>query len=262
MWHFENRATIAKNLCRIHTNFVKSPLVAPIWGRVQSIQMCGRYVSPSAASIEREFEIPANEWRFPPSFNVAPSQQVPGLRRGATGLDAVMLRWGLVPFFAKGKIGPYSTINARVESIETSASYRTPWKRGQRCILPALGFYEWHVNEDGSKQPFYIYLNDQPVFGFAGLWDRSVSAEGAALESCTIITLPANLLMADIHNGRARMPAILAREQHETWLSGDLADAKNALQSYPQELMVAYAVGKQVNSARNNEPRLIEPLNP
>ena len=224
--------------------------------------MCGRYVSPSAASIEREFEIPANEWRFPPSFNVAPSQQVPGLRRGATGLEAVMLRWGLVPFFAQGKIGPYSTINARVESIETSASYRTPWKRGQRCILPALGFYEWHINEDGSKQPFYIYLNDQPVFGFAGLWDRSVAEEGAALESCTIITLPANLLMADIHNGRARMPAILAREQHETWLSGDLADAKNALQSYPQELMVAYAVGKQVNSARNNEPRLIEPLNP
>ena len=81
-----------------------------------------------------------------------------------------------------------------------------------------------------------------------------------ALESCTIITLPANPLMADVHNGRARMPAILAREQHEAWLSGAVADARSVLQSYPQELMVAYAVGKQVNSARNNHARLIEPL--
>lgn len=233
-----------------------------MWGRVQSTQMCGRYVSPSAASIEREFDIPGNEWRFPPSFNVAPSQHVPGLRRGAAGSEGIMLRWGLVPFFANGKIGPYSTINARVESIETSASFRNPWKRGQRCILPALGFYEWHVNEDGSKQPFYIHLNAQPVFGFAGLWDRSVAEDGKALESCTIITLPANPLLADVHNGRARMPAILAREHRETWLCGAGADAKSTLQSYPQELMVAYAVGKQVNSARNYDAGLLEPLNP
>jgi putative SOS response-associated peptidase YedK len=223
--------------------------------------MCGRYVSPSAASIEREFEIPGNEWRFPANFNVAPSQQVPGLRRGVAGAQGALLRWGLVPFFARGKIGPYSTINARVESVETSASYRTPWKRGQRCILPAQGFYEWHVNEDGSKQPFYIHLNDQPVFGFAGLWDKSTAEDGTVIESCTIITLPANSLMADVHNGRARMPAILMREQRETWLSGTTDSARGLLQSYPQELMVAYPVGKQVNSARNNDARLIEPLN-
>jgi putative SOS response-associated peptidase YedK len=224
--------------------------------------MCGRYVSPSAASIEREFEIPGNEWRFPPNFNVAPSQQVPGLRQGAAGPEGALLRWGLVPFFARGKIGSYSTINARVETVETSASYRTPWKRGQRCVLPAQGFYEWHVNGDSSKQPFYIHLNDQPVFGFAGLWDKSIAEDGTVIESCTIITLPANSLMADIHNGRARMPAILAREQRETWLSGSADAARGALQGYPQELMVAYPVGKQVNSVRNNGAGLIEPLNP
>ena len=162
----------------------------------------------------------------------------------------------------RGKIGSYSTINARLESVETSASYRAPWKRGQRCILPAQGFYEWHVNEDGSKQPFYIHLNDQPVFGFAGLWDKSTAEDGTVIESCTIITLPANALMADVHNGRARMPAILAREQRETWLSGTADAARAVLQSYPQELMIAYPVSKQVNSPRNNEERLIEPLNP
>ena len=167
-----------------------------------------------------------------------------------------------MPFFAKGKTGPYSTVNARAEPIETSARYRNPRKRGQRCLLPALGFYEWQVNADSGKQPFYIYLTDQPVFAFAGLWDRSFAEDGTGLKSCTIITLPANPLMADIHNGRARMPAILAREHHEAWLCGAVADAKSGLESYPQELMVVYPVGKQVNSAHNNDAQLIEPLNP
>jgi putative SOS response-associated peptidase YedK len=224
--------------------------------------MCGRYVSPDEASIEREFDLPGNEWHFPASFNVAPSQQVPGIRAGKAGPEGLLLRWGLVPFFAKGKIGSYSTINARVESVETSASYRAPWKRGQRCVLPAQGFYEWHVNEDGGKQPFYIHLNDQAVFGFAGLWEKSVAQDGAVIESCTIITLPANPLMAAIHNGRARMPAILAREQRSTWLSGSADAARALLQSYPPDRMVAYPVGKRVNSPRNNDAGLIEPLNP
>jgi putative SOS response-associated peptidase YedK len=224
--------------------------------------MCGRYVSPAAAAIEREFNIRGRDWRFPPSFNVAPTQQVPAIREGTAGLEGVLLRWGLVPFFAKAKIGPYSTINARVESVETSASYRTPWKRAQRCLLPAQGFYEWHVNEDGTKQPYYIHLNDQAIFGFAGLWDHSAAADGTVIESCTIITLPANPLMARVHNGRARMPAILAPEQRQTWLVGTADVARGLLQAYPQELMVAFAVGKQVNSPRNNDARLIEPLPP
>jgi len=75
-----------------------------------------------------------------------------------------------------------STRGARVLLTE-GAAWRVPWKRGQRCILPATGFYEWHVNEDGSKTPFYITMADQPVFGFAGLWDRSVSVDGNAIDS-------------------------------------------------------------------------------
>ncbi len=224
--------------------------------------MCGRYVSPGAAAIEREFSSTPREWRFEPSFNVAPSQQVPAMRQGPEGPEGVLLRWGLVPFFAKGKVGPYSTINARVESVETSASYRTPWRRAQRCLLPALGFYEWHLNEDGSKQPYYIHLGDQAIFAFAGLWDRSIADDSTVIESCTIITLPANALMAKIHNGRARMPAILPRDERQTWLSGSADEARELLRAYPQELMAAYAVGKRVNTPRNNDARLIEPLPP
>lgn len=222
--------------------------------------MCGRYVSPSAAAIEREFGLTGRDWRFATNFNVAPTQLVPAIRAVVGGAEAVLLRWGLVPFFAHGLPGKYSTINARIETMQTSASYRAPWKRGQRCLLPATGFYEWHLNADGTKQPYYIHLDDQATFAFAGLWDRSVGADGAAIESCTIITLPANPLMADIHNGRARMPALLAADQRAAWLAGTAAEAYAALAPYPDRHMVAYPVGKAVNSPRNNGPDLLQAI--
>jgi putative SOS response-associated peptidase YedK len=109
--------------------------------------MCGRYVSPDEASIEREFNLVHQEWQFPPSFNVVPTQQVPilreihGERRGST------VRWGMIPFFARGEPPKYSTINARIETVETAASYQGPWKRGQRCLQFATGFYEWVRHE-------------------------------------------------------------------------------------------------------------------
>ena len=100
-------------------------------------------------------------------------------------------------------------INATIERLTDSPTWRGPWKRGQRCILPAVGFCEWHLNDDGSKQPFYITCADQPVFGIAGLWDSSKRGDGAVVESCTIITMPRNALMAEIHNAKQRMPMIL-----------------------------------------------------
>ena len=175
-------------------------------------------------------------------------------------MEGVLLRWGLVPFFAQGRPGAYSTINARVESIDTAASYRGPWKRAQRCLVPALGFYEWQQLEDGTKQPFYIRLTDQQPFAFAGLWDRSVREDGEAILSCTIITLPANAFMAGIHNVKARMPAILTKMQRQTWLEGDAAAARAVLQPYPDDLMSAAPVSRRVNSPRNNDVDLIEPL--
>jgi putative SOS response-associated peptidase YedK len=216
-------------------------------------QVCGRYVSPDEASIEREFNLVRSEWQFPANFNTAPSQAVPAIRRRDSGREGVLLRWGLVPFFAQGKPGKYSTFNARRETLETSVSFRGPWNSGRRCIIPALGFYEWHVNADGSKQPFYIHLEDQDIFGFAGLWEG---------ETCTIITMPANALMAGIHNSKARMPGILAREAREVWLSGSPDAAAAALEAYPSDRMVAYPVDPRVNSPRNNDETLLDPLPP
>jgi putative SOS response-associated peptidase YedK len=123
-----------------------------------------------------------------------------------------------------------------------------------------VGFYEWHVNSDGTKQPFYIHLEDQPIFGFAGLWERSRADEGTVIESCTIITLQANALMAGVHNSKARMPAILPLDMRETWLFGGPEAAAAALVAYPDDRMIAYPVDARVNSSRNNDETLLDPL--
>jgi putative SOS response-associated peptidase YedK len=166
-----------------------------------------------------------------------------------------------VPFFAHGIPGNYSTINARIETLTSSPAYRGAWKRAQRCILPATGFYEWQLHAGGSKQPFFIHALDQPVFGFAGLWDTSTRADGTVVESCTIITMPANALLAEIHNapGKQRMPAILRPSDHETWLAGTAPEAHAVLLPYPAEGLVAWPVSTRVNSPHHDDASLIEP---
>ena len=223
--------------------------------------MCGRYVSPSEASIEREFNLVHMEWQFPSSFNVAPTQDVPVVRMRKGERQGVRLRWGLIPYFAQGVPPKYSTINARIETLESTASYRGAWQRGQRCLQIACGFYEWHEDAAGRKAPYYIHLNDQAIFGFAAVWDRSIKPDGTAVESCAHITLPANALMRDVHNAGNnphRMPAILRAEDRERWLSGSAEEAWALLRPYDAGLMVAYEVGTRVNSPKNNDPTLIE----
>lgn len=224
--------------------------------------MCGRYVSPDESAIEREFTLvgPQVVPLFAASFNVAPTQQVPVIRMHEGRRELVRMRFGLIPFFAKGKPGQYSTINARVETVRTSPAYRTAWKRGQRCLIIASGFYEWQVVGEG-KQPWYVSCADQPVFGFAGLWDQSIpedgESKGEAILSCTIITLPASPFMAQIHNTKLREPAILQRKDHEAWLTGTPDEAFPCLAPYPDDLRSAWPVSKRVNSPRNNDAQLI-----
>jgi putative SOS response-associated peptidase YedK len=220
-------------------------------------------VSPDEAAIEREFNLVHQEWRFPPSFNVAPTQAVPVIRSIDGQKQGLRIRGGLIPFFAKGEPPKYSCINARIETVETAASFRGPWKRGQRCLQVATGFYEWHLNAEGRKAPFYITVVDQPVFAFAGLWDRSVKADGTAVDSCVHITMPANDLMRQIHNtgnNPHRMPAILQREDQEKWLNGTVEDARSVLSQYGAGLMFAHEVSTVVNTPKNNNPNLIEAI--
>jgi putative SOS response-associated peptidase YedK len=224
--------------------------------------MCGRYVSPDEASIEREFNLVRIEWQFPSSYNVAPTDDVPVIRVNKAGeRTGSRLHWGLIPYWAKGVQPKFSTINATVEKLTEPASWRGPWTRGQRCILPALGFYEWQLQADGkSKQPFYITLNDQDVFGFAGLWDSSRGADGVKIESCTLVTMPANKLMTEIHNVKHRMPAILAKEDRDAWLTAAPDEAFSVIKQYPDTHMVATPVSTRVNTPKNNDAALIQPI--
>lgn len=218
--------------------------------------MCGRYVTPEVAEAERNLMV---HWlEYERSFNVAPSQRVPVVRWFEGAREGLHMRWGLIPFFARGVPPTFSTINAAIEKLQTAPSWRGPWQRGQRCLLGAAGFYEWHVLADGSKRPYYIRCADQPVFTFAGLWDTSRRADGTAIVSCTIITLPANALMAEIHNAKQRMPAILAAQDREAWLQGAPHEARATLKQYPADAMVAHPVSSRVNAPKNNDAALLE----
>lgn len=225
--------------------------------------MCGRYVTPEVAEAERNFLVQRRHWQeYAQSYNVAPSDRVPVIRIVAGEREGLLMRWGLIPYFAGGIPPKYSTINATVEKLETASAWRGPWRRGQRCILPALGFYDWHVLPGGAKRPYYITCLDQPLFAFAGLWDRSRADDGTQTLSCAVVTLRANERMRDLHSGQTnlfRMPAILTRADVEIWLSGTPARAKAALKQYPSNAMVAHPVSHRVNSPENNDADLVAP---
>jgi putative SOS response-associated peptidase YedK len=225
--------------------------------------MCGRYITKDQRALERELPfLDVKDWpQFEASYNVAPTQPAPVVIASPGGNVCQLMRFGLIPFFAKGVAGKYSTINARVETIETSAAYRGPWKRQQRCLVLASGFYEWHLLPDGkSKQPYFIKPADQDSFAFAGLWDASKADDGTTIYSFTIITLPASPLMAQIHNTKRREPAMLTAADCRTWLGGTAEQGRALLQPYPDELLVAWPVSRRVNSPNSNDEKLLQPV--
>jgi len=235
--------------------------------------MCGRYVGPNERALQEEYGVVrcspilkmqttlAVDGR---NYNVAPSQYtrvVRVIRTEHGARESLEMRWGLVPSWTKGELPKFSTINATLEKIESAPAWRGPWRRGQRCIMPCMGFYEWHVHSDGSKTPYFIEPTEpNSTFPFAALWDESINTAGEAILSCAVITLPANELMTEIHNVKQRMPAILDKADIDAWLGGTAEQAKAVLKPYPSELMHAYAVSTKVNSPKHNGPELIQPI--
>ena len=249
--------------------------------------MCGRYVSPDEAAIERAVQVQRRSWAsrldtgglIGPSYNVAPTDPVPVVRvvRARAGeREGLHMRWGFVPWWAQGRpLDRAPAINARAETLRTNGMFRDAWRQGQRCLVALSGYFEWQAQPPDWRHtvPYYITVADQPTFFLAGVWDRSRADDGVALESVAVVTVPANPLMQAIHNSKGgrggrtllpeqerRMPAILAAEDHEIWLSGTSEQAYALLRPYPADLMVAWPVGNRVNSVRNNGPDLIEPV--
>ena len=223
--------------------------------------MCGKYILAQAARAERAMGIRRGQWSYAVSYRVLPTEQVPVVVQRDAEREAAQMRWGFVPWWARGVPLKASTINATAERLDSAPAYRDAWRRGQRCILVMGGFYEPHVNEDGSRDQFFVRLADREVFGVAGLWERSRRADGSYLLSCTLITVPANPLLAAVHNEKRRMPAILGESAYDEWLSGAPQQARSLLQPYAQEPMRAWKVSRRVNNPQlPDDERLIEPL--
>ncbi len=171
------------------------------------------------------------------------------------------LKWGLVPSWSKDVSTSKGLINARAETITEKPSFREAFK-SHRCIIPASGFYEWQKKGTAAKQPFYFYLKEREVFGFAGLWEEWVDkATGDLLETCTIITTEANEVLKPVHE---RMPVILKSESYNEWLDTKVKDTtklQELLKPYPAKEMDSHAVSKSVNIPESNTAELILPMN-
>jgi len=252
--------------------------------------MCGRYLRRSDKQrIAETFQVAKGlaDLVLPPwDYNVAPTSFQPVIRADhETGeREITLMRWGLIPYFAKDlKKFSYSTINARAESLTTSAIFRGSLER-RRCLVPADGFYEWKKAQapppaqisllpDGDiepekagviKQPYAFTMANQEAFAFAGLWDRWKGSAGQVLESFTIITTTPNALTSTVHD---RMPVILPRADYDFWLSRSPGEPRPdapikpellaVLRPYPAGQMAVCEAHIGVGNVRNNHPGLL-----
>jgi putative SOS response-associated peptidase YedK len=173
--------------------------------------------------------------------------------------ELALVRWPLIPSWAKGQPVSYSTANAKSETMDRKPTYRRAW-RHQRCLVPADGYYEWQiVPQQRHKQPHHIRMADGETFAFGGLWEASATEQGDAIESCAIVTTAANSALEYIHS---RMPLIIPKEGYRDWLGGTIDEAARWIRPCPAELLEAYPVSTYVNNPAHNDPRCIEALEP
>lgn len=222
--------------------------------------MCGRFANDiPAAEAARIFGTSNAVPNYPPRYNVAPTQGVLAVRynpdEGQRHLD--VLRRGLAPIWADDLSIGNKLINARAEGIADKPAFRDAFAK-RRCLIPASGFYEWK-KVGTTKQPFAIVPNGEPLFAFAGLWERwKGKKSGEITRTCAIITGLPNALIAPIHN---RMPVILDQADWRRWLGEDdttKEDLLFLLKPYPAEKMRVYPVSARVNSPKNDAPELLE----
>ena len=233
--------------------------------------MCGRYVSPAEAEIERFWHIGRHNYDpFSRLFNVSPTSQVPLLGRGPhTGeLQLAMARWGLIPFWWKQLKPPGFAFNTRIEEAATKSMWREVLKTS-RCLVPAVGWYEWREVEvtdpatgeiKKAKQPYFLRLPGNRLLAFAGVMSSWTSPEGKpAMLTCSILTRAAEGPAADIHD---RMPVLLPEEAQSAWVDPKQTDSEKALTLAHEKAVTAvehYRVSPRVNNSRNEGAELIAP---
>jgi len=186
-------------------------------------------------------------------YNIAPANPIIALRReGAT-----QMRWGLIPHWFKPGSGPSAPlINARGETVAAKPSFRTAWQRGQRCVVPLTGFYEWE-KQGRDRLPWLFRRRDQKPLAFAGLWDRwQDPIDDTVIESVTVVTTTPNAMLSRIHD---RMPVLLDENSAATWLDADNATAVDLIKPYPADAMTATALDTYVNSPKHDDPKCLTP---
>jgi putative SOS response-associated peptidase YedK len=218
--------------------------------------MCGRFAQRKPSKvIAKTFNVEVPE--LEPRFNLAPTQDVLVVRENSDGREAVLLKWGLIPSWARDPSKGVGLFNARCETVAEKPSFRDSFRR-RRCLIPADGFYEWR-RAGSAKRPYFFEMRDESPFAFAGLWERW-EREGEAIETCAILTTTANETVAPIHD---RMPVILDSEDSALWLDEDLrtlSQKKGLLRPYPASAMISRPVSALVNSPRNQGAGLVEGL--
>lgn len=220
--------------------------------------MCGRYelhTHPAAIALAFGLAYPP---AMQPRYNIAPMQCVPIVRLNAAGeRELVQVRWGLVPRWAKDPSIGSRMINARAETATTRGAFRHALAR-RRCLVPADGFYEWRVTAS-ARQPMHVARRDGQPFGMAGLHERWRSPQGEVIDTCTILTTRANAPLQALHE---RMPVIVPPQDYARWLdaSDASADVQDVLVPAPDDALCARPVSSRVNAVRNDDARLLDPV--
>ena len=223
--------------------------------------MCGRYrLSRRKQILEEHFSADWNDAEWSPRYNIAPTQLVPVVRQNADNASREMslIRWGLIPSWAKDSSKAAAMINARSETAATKPAFCDALKF-RRCLIPADGFYEWQ-RVDKAKQPYCFEVNHGELFAFAGLLGTWKDQSGKILETCSILTTTPNAVTAPVHD---RMPVILDPRFYDPWLypgSIDTNVVSQFLKPLDAGLMNCFPVGPRVNRPVNDDPECSAPI--
>lgn len=224
--------------------------------------MCGRYrLSRRKKIVEQYFDTVWDEPEWTPRYNIAPTQPVPVIRQNPTQPEREMslMRWGLIPSWAKGVSGS-PMINARSETAVMAPAFRDAMK-SRRCLIPADGFYEWQkATAAGAKQPFCFEVSEGELFAFAGLWDRWKDQSGKWIKSCSILTTTPNSVISPVHE---RMPVILHREDYDLWLDPGMTKFEaicDLFKPFDPLAMRCYPVSARLNHVINDDEGCSTPV--
>jgi putative SOS response-associated peptidase YedK len=216
--------------------------------------MCGRYRLTAKERYLRDHFGLDEDPSWIPRWNIAPTQNIPVVRQDKKEPRRTfgLVRWGLIPYWAKDASIGFKTINAMSETAAEKPAFRDAMRR-RRCLIPADSFYEWKRLGPKEKQPYNFGMMDDSVFAFAGLWEHWKDAAGEFVETCTILTTKPNSLVADVHD---RMPVILRAADYDLWLDPGMTDAAlvaDCLKPFDARLMKKYPVSTRVNRPANDD---------